>query len=164
MKILHHNCVCDCDTLLKCWYTSEVTKYLWSAMTVWMVLFSPLTVCVIMPTWDTTETVWSHLQDVYMSVCILIFVKVIVGDRFDTTPEHSPSSECPSVHSCFTLVFITLPLHPLCLLCQWVLFLSHWRVSTVIPVVPLLPGDSDRGKQCLPLLWLHNGRCASFVL
>lgn len=34
------------------------------------------------------------------------------------------------------------------------LLLLQCRVSTVIPAVQRLPGDSDRGKQCLFLFWL----------
>ena len=35
--------------------------------------------------------------------------------------------------------------------------LHQCRVSTVVPVVPLLPGDNDRGKQSLFLFWLSDG-------
>lgn len=34
------------------------------------------------------------------------------------------------------------------------------RVSTVSPVVPPLPGESDRGKQCFFLFWLRDGKRA----
>lgn len=44
-----------------------------------------------------------------------------------------------------------------------VLFLSQCGVSTVVPVAPLLPGDSEQGKQCHFFFWLHNGRCASLL-
>lgn len=43
-----------------------------------------------------------------------------------------------------------------------VVFLLQCRVPTVSSVVPPLPRDSSRGKQCVFLLWLHNGRLFSF--
>ena len=43
-----------------------------------------------------------------------------------------------------------------------VLLLLQCRVSTVIPVVPPLPGERDRGKLCLLLFWLCNGRHTFF--
>ena len=63
----------------------------------------------------------------------------------------------------FDLVAITLLLRRLCHLHQRVLFILNSRVSTLIPVVPLSPGDSDRGKHGHFLFWFHNGRPAFLV-
>lgn len=57
------------------------------------------------------------------------------GTGFDTTPQRSPLTEYPSIHS-FSFAVL---------------------VSTVIVVIPPLPGDTDRGKPCLFLFWLPNG-------
>ena len=37
------------------------------------------------------------------------------------------------------------------------------RLSTVIPVIQQLPGDSDQGKLCHFLFWLCNGRNETFI-
>lgn len=37
-------------------------------------------------------------------------------------------------------------------------------ISTVIPVVPALPWNTNLVKHCFLLFWLHNGRRASFKL
>lgn len=67
----------------------------------------------------------------------------------------------------FTLVlhpFLSVSLsHILCLLHQRGSF-SFTGVSTVIPVVPPLPEDSDWGEQCLFLFWLCNGRLTHSLL
>lgn len=105
-------------------------------------------------------------------MCILALLSVIVTFFFcyfeniitqktwiDTTAEHHPSTECPSVHSSFDSVFIILPLRLIASSNSGVS-----SVSTVFPVVARLPGDSDRGKQCFELFWLCNGRLASFCV
>lgn len=69
--------------------------------------------------------------------------------------EGFPLSKYPHVHFCFTMVLITLLLHLLCHLIA-LFFLLHCRVSTVIPFVSLLPGESDLGQQMpLSVLVLH---------
>lgn len=66
------------------------------------------------------------------------------GIDLDTKPERSPSSEWPSVHSCFfpSPSSPSLPPPP-----AGFVFVLRWRVSTVIPP---LPGDSNEGEtmQC----------------
>ena len=53
------------------------------------------------------------------------------------------------------MVFVLLSLFPVFLSSiSGVLLLLQCRVSTVIPAVQRLPGESDRGKQCLFLFWL----------
>lgn len=84
------------------------------------------------------------------------------GRDFSTTPEHFPSSQCPSVHSCFTLDFYHSPSLP---------FLPSWSAGfsfccrvefpqNIIPFVPLLfhlyhccLGIATRKNNAFSLIW-----------
>ena len=70
------------------------------------------------------------------------------------------SSECSSAHSCFTSVSITLPFCLLCLLHQLSYSSIQCRVYKLLLVVPLIPGDSNQGKQHLYLPLCYN---AAFI-
>lgn len=72
------------------------------------------------------------------------------GTDLDTPSERLPLSECPSAHSCFTPVSITLLLPSLSSSSVVsFLFLLQGRVDAVVPFVPLFHADSSRGEEGL---------------